>query len=156
MRGLKYLTDNGWETLYTKIISKALFAENNLSELTDKEAARENLEITGDNVHSHYHDDRYIPLLQAVEDRLLSKIDDVSTKIEEKDILENFDGAISALLTQRNGWYKWTGELDGIYSTWIILKTDSLYTATSMTDPRVVLRSNDLLSWYSSYAYWHA
>ena len=52
MRGLKYLTDNGWETLYTKIISKALFAENNLSELTDKEAARENLEITGDNVHS--------------------------------------------------------------------------------------------------------
>ena len=77
-------------------------------------------------------------------------------KIEEKDILENFDGAISALLTQRNGWYKWTGELDGIYSTWIILKTDSLYTATSMTDPRVVLRSNDLLSWYSSYAYWHA
>ena len=37
MRGLKYLTDKGWVALYTKIISKAMFAENNLSELTDKE-----------------------------------------------------------------------------------------------------------------------
>ena len=29
-------------------------------------------------------------------------------------------------------------------------------TATNMEDPRIVLRSNDLTTWSSPYAYWHA
>lgn len=156
MRIIKYLADNGWIPLYLDEIRSALFAEKNLSDLTDKEAARENLELSGDNVHSHYHDDRYLPLLQKLEDKLTNQIDSLKEEVKEKDILEKYDGSIGGFTNLKNGWYKWTGELDGIYSTWIILKTDALYTATNMADPRIVLRSNDLSSWYSSYAYWHA
>ena len=156
MKIIKYLADNGWIPLYLDEIRSALFAEKNLSDLTDKEAARENLELSGDNVHSHYHDDRYLPLLQKLEDKLTNQIDSLKEEVKEKDILEKYDGSIGGFTNLKNGWYKWTGELDGIYSTWIILKTDALYTATNMADPRIVLRSNDLSSWYSSYAYWHA
>lgn len=156
MKIIKYLADNGWIPLYLDEIRSALFAEKNLSDLTDKEAARENLELSGDNVHSHYHDDRYLPLLQKLEDKLTNQMDSLKEEVKEKDILEKYDGSIGGFTNLKNGWYKWTGELDGIYSTWIILKTDALYTATNMADPRIVLRSNDLSSWYSCYAYWHA
>ena len=156
MRGLKYLTDKGWEALYTKIISKALFAENNLSDLTDKEEARENLELTGDNNTTHYHDDRYLPLIQNLEDKLTNMVEALETKVEEQDMLSVVSGSISQFSTLKNGWYKWTGALESITATWIIVKTDTLYMATSMADPRIVLRSNDLASWYSPYAYWHA
>lgn len=156
MRGLKYLTEKGWEALYTNIIAKALFAEKNLSDLTNKEQARENLELIGNNNHTHYHDDRYLPLIQNLEDKLINKIEALETKVEEEDMLSSFNGSITQLTNMKNGWYKWTGILDSINSTWIIVKTDTLYTATNIADPRIVLRSNDLSSWYSSYAYWHA
>ena len=66
------------------------------------------------------------------------------------------DCALQNFVNLKNGWYKWTGIIDSINATWIIVKTDSLYTATNMEDPRIVLRSNDLTTWSSPYAYWHA
>lgn len=156
MKILKNFTKNGWEPLYAKQISRALFADKNLSDLKDKEAARNNLEISGDNVHTHYHDDRYLPLIQQLEDKLMNAINNMKIEIENTDMVTKQDCELQNFVNLKNGWYKWTGIIDSINATWIIVKTDSLYTATNMEDPRIVLRSNDLTTWSSPYAYWHA
>lgn len=70
--------------------------------------------------------------------------------------LITLNGAISALSNQSDGWYKWSGTIDDVQGTWILQKMSTLYTATNIEDPRVVLNSNNLTKWYSPYAYWHA
>lgn len=156
MKLLKYYTKNGWEALYANAISKGLLAENNLSDLMDKEEARKNLEIYGDNVHNHYHDDRYLPLIQEVEDKLMTIVNNMKKGLDETDMIKNQEGTLQSFVNLKNGWYKWTGIIDSINATWIIVKADTLYSATNMGDPRIVLRSNDLETWSSPYAYWHA
>lgn len=156
MRVIKYFTKNGWKSLYSHEIAKALFADKNLDDVLNKEQARANLELNGENNHTHYHDDRYIPLIQQAEDRVTNLIENFKVEMREKDILSPFKGTILEMVNLKNGWYRWTGTLDSITATWIILKTDTLYTAVDMEDPRIVLRSNDLNNWYSAYAYWHA
>lgn len=156
MKLLKYYTKNGWEALYANAISKGLLAENNLSDLMDKEEARKNLEIYGDNVHNHYHDDRYLPLIQKVEDKLMTIVNNMKKELDETDMIKNQEGTLQSFVNLKNGWYKWTGIIDSINATWIIVKADTLYSATNMGDPRIVLRSNDLETWSSPYAYWHA
>ena len=77
-------------------------------------------------------------------------------ELNNKDNLVDYSGDIINLEDQKNGWYKWTGTIDSIYSVWIIQKMSSLYIATSINDPRIVLNSNNLTTWYSPYGYWHA
>ena len=138
------------------IISKCLFADKNLADLKNKQEARDNLEISGDNVHTHYHDDRYMPLIQQLEDKLMNIINNMKLEIENKDMVTTQTGALSNFINLKNGWYKWVGTIDSMYATWIIIKADTMYTAINMGDTRVVLRSNDLDTWNSPYAYWHA
>ena len=156
MKLLKHYTKNGWEALYANAISKGLLAENNLSDLMDKEEARKNLEIYGDNVHNHYHDDRYLPLIQEVEDKLMTIVNNMKKELDETDMIKNQEGTLQSFVNLKNGWYKWTGIIDSINATWIIVKADTLYSATNMGDPRIVLRSNDLETWSSPYEYCHA
>ena len=63
---------------------------------------------------------------------------------------------INDLKNKENGWYSISTTLSGVSGGWVIAKFGTLYTATSTTDPRVVLNSIDLSNWYSPYAYWHA
>ena len=160
LKTLKYYTNQGWKTLYNDVLSylfnNALLRGNNLSDLVDKEAARESLELTGDNNHTHYHDDHYLPIIQSIEDKVDQKLDEFRIELDEKDILSNFEGDITNISNMKNGWYKWTGTIDGITGVWIIAKIFTLYTVTSVNDPRIVLSSNDLTTWYSPYGYWHA
>lgn len=155
MNVIKYFSKKGWMPLYTNIIAKCLFADKNLSDLKDKQAARDNLELNGDNNHTHYHDDRYLPLINQLEDRLMNVINNMKTEIESTDMVTTVTGDISKFVNLKNGWYKWVGTIDSIYATWIVIKADTLYTAINMGDPRIVLRSNDLSTWTSPYAYWH-
>lgn len=68
MSTLKYKLRDGWNILYGGILSRVLRKDRNLSELTNKSAARQNLELNGDNNTTHYHDSRYIPLINAAKD----------------------------------------------------------------------------------------
>ncbi len=156
MRVLKYYTKDGWIPLYTNMLSKALFAENNLSELTDPEEARKNLELTGNNNHTHYHDDRYIPMINTAKDEILNQFQDLKDEIDNKKLLNVIDGDITNIANMEDGWYRWVGTLNAVSGVWIIVKMDSLYSATNINDPRIIFNSNDLTSWNSPYGYWHA
>lgn len=69
MPNLKFLADNKeWKSAFREIISaikNRLRKDKNLSDVENVVQARKNLEIIGDNNHTHYHDDRYIPLIDA-------------------------------------------------------------------------------------------
>ncbi len=156
MRVLKYFTKDGWVPLYVSAITKALFAKNNLSDVPNKEEARQNLELTGENNHTHYHDDRYIPMIDAVKDQILNTQGSLQENIRTHDHCYIHEGALTDLATKANGWYKWAGTIDAVTGTWVIDKKFTLYTATNIEDPRVVLSSNNLTVWRSPYGYWHA
>ena len=69
MPNLKFLADNKeWKSAFREIISaikNRLRKDKNLGDVENVAQARKNLEIVGDNNHTHYHDDRYIPLINA-------------------------------------------------------------------------------------------
>lgn len=54
-----------WYPLYMDVFSKCLHKTNNLGDLTDLVAARANLELVGNNVTTHLHDSRYLPLIST-------------------------------------------------------------------------------------------
>ena len=61
-----YDNDKKWNSLYARAINNRLRRDKNLADLFDKAEARKNLELTGDNNHTHYHDDRYMPLIEGI------------------------------------------------------------------------------------------
>jgi hypothetical protein len=65
MSVLKWKDANGkWVAIYANFLRDCLRKSNNLSDILDKVAARRNLGVDGDNVTSHYHDSRYLPLIE--------------------------------------------------------------------------------------------
>lgn len=68
---LKFKKDaTEWWTLYVEAIKNRLRRDKNLSDLTDVTTARTNLELIGDNNQTHFHDNRYVPVIQAGDDAL--------------------------------------------------------------------------------------
>lgn len=59
--------EDEWVQIYGNAINNRLRKDKNLSDVDDKAEARKNLEIIGDNNTTHYHDNRYIPLIEAEE-----------------------------------------------------------------------------------------
>lgn len=53
-----------WVDGYARNLMDRLRADKNLSDIEDRTKARENLELTGDNNMTHFHDSRYMPLIQ--------------------------------------------------------------------------------------------
>lgn len=84
MNIIKFKTANGWVSLYKNFLGSFLRKSKNLSDVNDKEKARINLELTGDNNHTHYHDDRYIPLINSVKDETLAQADHIRNELELK------------------------------------------------------------------------
>lgn len=174
MKVLKYRTEEGWVPLYTYILNQFAKKNANLGDLTDINAALQNLGLVGDNITSHAHDSRYLPFIQKVGDtakndlealrdalnaeldKLNKQVAENSEAIKELQQTHEFSGEISKLAGMENGWYKWYGTLSGITATWIINKMDTLYVANDINDPRVMLISSDLSNWYAPYAYWFA
>lgn len=154
MHVFKIKTKDGWVSLYRALMNLFVRKDKNLADLENKDEALINLGLAGD-VTSHNHDNRYLPLIQAAEDRIMEALDETKEEIK-KNMLSEHNGSLSELINMDNGWYKWQGTIESVTGTWIIVKMDTLYQATCMDDPRVVLNSGNLNTWYSPYGYWHA
>ena len=71
MAFIKFKRDEDeWEPLYVEAIRNRLRCDNHLSDLIDIAAARDTLGLTGDNNKTHYHDDRYLPKIDAIKDAI--------------------------------------------------------------------------------------
>ena len=102
MRILKFKTDNGWVSLYTYVLSLFMRKNRNLGDLEDKAEALENIGLTGDNITSHSHDSKYLPLIQAAEDNAVNKIDELrlDTNIEMRNIKESITSSNTEIDTK--------------------------------------------------------
>lgn len=84
-----------------------------------------------------------------------------TTAMTSHSLLMHSVTSVSNLSSVADGWYNFTGTILDTNGTWIVTKRTiggkgSLYSATNLEDPRIVLNSNDLSTWVSPYAYWHA
>lgn len=103
MATIKYQTsDKGWVSLYADAIKNRLRKDKNLSDVLDKAEARKNLEIIGDNNTTHFHDSRYIPLIQKeTQDRITAdaeekklRQDAIYQEVKERDKAIQAEAAI--------------------------------------------------------------
>lgn len=94
-----------WATLYANAILNRLRVDKNLADIKDKQAARENLELTGDNNHTHYHDDRYVPMINAAKDYCKSILDGAVAKLQKnmKDLISGLNKSIIELSGDASG-----------------------------------------------------
>lgn len=81
--------ENDWVTLYGTVLKNRLRRDKNLADLENTAEAKKNLGLIGD-VSDHYHDSRYLPMIQRV-------ANDLSRETEERKVWqENFDQEIRA------------------------------------------------------------
>lgn len=97
---LKYNDGKEWKSLYGQDIRNKLDKNKNLSDLTNKEEARQNLELTGDNNHTHYHDDRYIPLIEKEKADRIAEDNRITQLVKNE--LDKIDGSIDGTLNNIN------------------------------------------------------
>lgn len=67
---------------------------------------------------------------------------------------------VEEIESKQNGWYfVASATIADVSGSWIITRfgnaSATLYTATNINDPRVVLNSVNLSTWYSPYGSWH-
>lgn len=85
---IKFKKDkNSWEQIYGNEINNRLRKDKNLSDVNDKAEARKNLELAGDNNTTHFHDDRYLPKIDAESAKRKSE-DDQIKKILNQEIAD--------------------------------------------------------------------
>ena len=96
---LKYRDNEGFKSLYTDEIKNRLRKDLNLSDLTNIEDARTNLELTGENNHTHYHDDRYLPKIEAEANQRETSDNEIKELINNKveEIINTSNNDISNL-----------------------------------------------------------
>lgn len=85
---IKFKKDkNSWEQIYGNEINNRLRKDKNLSDVNDKAESRKNLELVGDNNTTHFHDDRYLPKIDAESAKRESE-DDQIKKILNQEITD--------------------------------------------------------------------
>lgn len=85
---IKFKKDkNSWEQIYGNEINNRLRKDKNLSDVNDKAESRKNLELIGDNNTTHFHDDRYLPKIDAESAKRESE-DDQIKKILNQEIAD--------------------------------------------------------------------
>ena len=75
MAVLNWYDGTQWVPLYAPDITKRLVKYKNLSDVTNVQDARTNLGLIGDNNHTHYHDDRYMPVIEQLRRDMQAQID---------------------------------------------------------------------------------
>lgn len=99
---LKWKKNNKWISIYADAIKNRLMRTANLSDLTDKTAALNNLGLTGD-VETHHHDSRYLPMFEKLENKVKEKFKALKFKIggdvAESNATQLEDGTYSFNLT---------------------------------------------------------
>ena len=91
MNIIKFKTAQGWISLYQSFMKNFLRKSSNLSDVDNKEEARNNLELTGNDNHTHYHDDRYIPMIDGAKDTILAEVDQIKNQLDIK--IKNIDAS---------------------------------------------------------------
>ena len=99
---LKWKKNNKWISIYADAIKNRLMRTANLSDLTDKTAALNNLGLTGD-VETHHHDSRYLPMFEKLENKVKEKFKALKFKVggdvAESNATQLEDGTYSVNLT---------------------------------------------------------
>lgn len=99
---LKWKKNNKWISIYADAIKNRLMRTANLSDLTDKTAALNNLGLTGD-VETHHHDSRYLPMFEKLENKIKEKFKALKFKVggdvAESNATQLEDGTYSFNLT---------------------------------------------------------
>lgn len=99
---LKWKKNNKWISIYADAIKNRLMRTANLSDLTDKTAALNNLGLTGD-VEIHHHDSRYLPMFEKLENKVKEKFKALKFKVggdvAESNATQLEDGTYSFNLT---------------------------------------------------------
>ena len=99
---LKWKKNNKWISIYADAIKNRLMRTANLSDLTDKTAALNNLGLTGD-VETHHHDSRYLPMFEKLENKVKEKFKALKFKVggdvAESNATQLEDGTYSFNLT---------------------------------------------------------
>lgn len=99
---LKWKKNNKWISIYADAIKNRLMRTANLSDLTDKTAALNNLGLTGD-VETHHHDSRYLPIFEKLENKVKEKFKALKFKVggdvAESNATQLEDGTYSFNLT---------------------------------------------------------
>ena len=99
---LKWKKNNKWISIYADAIKNRLMRTANLSNLTDKTAALNNLGLTGD-VETHHHDSRYLPMFEKLENKVKEKFKALKFKVggdvAESSATQLEDGTYSFNLT---------------------------------------------------------
>ena len=97
---LKYNKNNKWTSLYSDVIKNRLKKSSNLSDLENIEEARSNLELTGDNNHTHYHDDRYLPKIEAEKEQRIAEDNSIKEMINSQ--TNEFNNSINTAIDSVN------------------------------------------------------
>ena len=105
MAVLRFWNGASWYPLYIDVFSKCLHKANNLGDITDVAAARANLELTGNNVATHLHDARYLPLISTeTENRTLADNVEIQARAAADEYLqEQINNLGIALAALQNG-----------------------------------------------------
>lgn len=82
---IKFKKDkNSWEQIYGNEINNRLRKDKNLSDVNDKAESRKNLELIGDNNTTHFHDDRYLPKIDAESAKRESEDDQIKKILNQE------------------------------------------------------------------------
>ena len=72
---------NEWVQLYGSTLRNRLRRDKNLSDLTNATEAKKNLGLYGD-VSDHHHDSRYLPMIQTLDGKLSTEIEDRKSNLK--------------------------------------------------------------------------
>ena len=82
---IKFKKDkNSWEQIYGNEINNRLRKDKNLSDVNDKAESRKNLELVGDNNTTHFHDNRYMPKIDAESAKRKSEDDQIKKTLNQE------------------------------------------------------------------------
>lgn len=82
---IKFKKDkNSWEQIYGNEINNRLRKDKNLSDVNDKAESRKNLELVGDNNTTHFHDNRYMPKIDAESEKRKSEDDQIKKTLNQE------------------------------------------------------------------------
>lgn len=82
---IKFKKDkNSWEQIYGNEINNRLRKDKNLSDVNDKAESRKNLELVGNNNTTHFHDDRYLPKIDAESAKRESEDDQIKKILNQE------------------------------------------------------------------------
>ena len=105
-----------WIAFYAEALRNRLRIDMNLSDVNDVAASRTNLGLNGDNNHTHYHDDRYLPVIDKNKKDLEKKLQ--TTKIQ-------LDGRAKSSSVPLNPGQTTTVSITSVTSDKSILKNSS-------------------------------